>query len=75
MHMLLLIHALVRLAYDYTLFNNIVNADVYKKWALTTAHSGNRKWLIEELNKIIDNSQFLPDHDHICYAYGISGFK
>jgi hypothetical protein len=62
--------ALGRLAYDYTLFNNVVNIDVYKKWALTTAHSGNRKWLIEELNKIIDNSQFLPDHDHICYAYG-----
>jgi hypothetical protein len=62
--------SLVRLAYDYTLFNNVVNADLYKKWALTTVHCGNRKCLTDELNKIIDSSQFLPDHDHICYAYG-----
>ena len=60
---------LVRLAYNYTLFNNVVNANIYKKWAMASVHSGNRKWLVEELNKIIDNPQFLPDHDHICYAY------
>jgi len=62
--------SVVRLAYDYTLFNNIVNTSIYKKWAIKAVHSGNRKWLVEEISKIIDNSQFLPDHDHICYAYG-----
>src|SRR5919112_1488854 len=37
---------LVRLSYDYGLFNNVVNVDIYKKWAMTATHSGNRKWLV-----------------------------
>jgi hypothetical protein len=61
--------SIARLAYDYNLFNNVVNVDIYKKWALNAVHSGNRELLIDEINKMIDSKQFLPDHDYLCYAY------
>jgi hypothetical protein len=62
--------AIVRLAYDYTLFNNVVNADIYRKWALSCIHSGQRELIIDEIHKNIDSYQFLPDHDYLFYAYG-----
>jgi hypothetical protein len=60
---------IVRFAYDYTLFNNVVNDDIYKKWALSCVHSGQREWLVDDINQNIDSPQFLPDHDYLFYAY------
>jgi hypothetical protein len=62
--------AIVRLAYDYALFNNVVNVDIYRKWALSCIHSGQREMIIDEINKNIDSYRFLPDHDFLFYAYG-----
>lgn len=62
--------SILPLGYNYDKFNNIVNIDIYKKWALNVVHTGNREWLIAEINKYIDSEHFLPDNDHFCYAYG-----
>ncbi len=61
--------AIVRLGYDYNLFNNVVNAEIYRRWALDAVHTGNRDFLTEEINQRIDSERFLPDHDYLCYAY------
>ena len=61
--------AIVRLGYDYSLFNNVVNAEIYRRWALDAVHTGNKALLTEEINLRIDSERFLPDHDHLCYAY------
>lgn len=64
-----IISSVVRLGYDYNLFNNVVNADVYRRWALDAVHTGNKELLIEEINQRIDSERFLPNHDYLCYAY------
>jgi hypothetical protein len=65
------IHAvLARLGYEYNVFDNIPNSNVYRKWALNAIHSGNSKWLIDELYQRIDNENFLRNNDYLCYAYG-----
>jgi hypothetical protein len=63
--------SVVRLGYDYELFNpKGVNASLYRKWAIDTVHSGNTEWLTQQIKQEIDSEGFLPDHDHLCYAYG-----
>ncbi len=42
---------------------------MYRRWALDAVHTGNKGLLIEEINQRIDSERFLPDHDHLCYAY------
>jgi hypothetical protein len=59
-----------RLGYDYNLFNNTVNAEIYRRWALDAVHTGNKNLLIDEINKRIESGNFLPNHDDLCYAYG-----
>lgn len=64
-----IVSAVLRLSFDYELFNNTVNVELYRKWALQTITNGNKHLLVEELNKYIDSSGFLPNHDYLCYAY------
>jgi hypothetical protein len=61
--------SVVRLGYDFDLFNNAVNAEVYRRWALDAVHTGNKELLTEEINQRIDSERFLPNHDYLCYAY------
>ncbi len=62
--------ALARLGYEYNAFYNIPNSNVYRKWALNVIHTGNSKWLLDELYQMIDNENFLRNNDYLCYAYG-----
>jgi hypothetical protein len=65
------IHAvLARLGYEYNAFYITPNSNVYRKWALSAIHSGNSKWLLDELHQMIDNEHFLQNNDYLCYAYG-----
>lgn len=43
--------SVVRLAFDYKLFDNVVNDLKYKKWALNVIYSGNRYFLVDEINR------------------------
>jgi hypothetical protein len=61
---------LARLGYEYNAFYNIPNSNVYRKWALNVIHTGNSKWLLDELYQMIDNENFLRNNDYLCYAYG-----
>lgn len=61
--------SLLRLSFDYELFNNTVNVEVYRRWALHIITSGRKHILLEEINGYIDSAEFLPDNDFLCYAY------
>ncbi|HYF99870.1 MAG TPA: DUF4185 domain-containing protein [Candidatus Saccharimonadales bacterium] len=64
-----IISAVLRLSFDYELFGNTVNVEVYRKWALQAITSGKKQMLVEEVNSYIDSRYFLPDHNYLCYAY------
>ena len=61
---------LLKLTYDYDRFTNIPNYAIHKKWAINSIHKGYSYLLIEQLNQIIEEKDFLPDKDYLCYAYG-----
>ena len=61
---------LLKLTYDYNRFTNIPNYSIHKKWAVNSIHRGYSYLLIEQLNQIIEEKDFLPDKDYLCYAYG-----
>ena len=61
---------LLKLTYDYDRFTNIPNYVIHKKWAVNAIHKGYSYLLIEQLNQIIEEKDFLPDKDYLCYAYG-----
>ena len=61
---------LLKLTYDYDRFTNIPNYAIHKKWAVNAIHKGYSYLLIEQLNQIIEEKDFLPDKDYLCYAYG-----
>jgi Domain of unknown function (DUF4185) len=61
---------LVKLTYDNDRFANIPNYMIHKKWAIETIHNGDSSILIEQLNQIVEEKDFLPDQDYLCYAYG-----
>ena len=61
---------LVKLTYDYDRFANIPNYMIHKKWAIETIRTRYSSILIEQLNQIVEEKDFLPDQDYLCYAYG-----
>jgi len=61
---------LVKLTYDYDRFANIPNYMIHKKWAIETIRTRYSYILIEQLNQIVEEKDFLPDQDYLCYAYG-----
>jgi hypothetical protein len=61
---------LVKLTYDYDRFANIPNYIIHKKWAIETIHKEDTYLLIEQLNQIIEEKDFLPNQDYLCYGYG-----
>jgi len=61
---------LLKLTYDYDRFTNIPNYAIHKKWAINSIHKGYSYLLIEQLNQVIEEKNFLPDNDYLCYAYG-----
>jgi len=61
---------LVKLTYDYDRFANVPNYIIHKKWAIETKHKEHKYLLIEQLNQLIEEKDFLPNQDYLCYAYG-----
>ena len=61
---------LFKLTYNYNRFANIPNYTIYKKWAINAIQKGHSYLIIEQLNQIIEEKDFLPDKDYLCYASG-----
>jgi hypothetical protein len=61
---------LVKLTYHYDRFANTPNYMIYKKWAIEAIYNGHSSMLIEQLNQIIEEKDFLPDQDYLCHAFG-----
>jgi hypothetical protein len=61
--------AISRLTYDYSIFKNSIDETIHKKWALDAIHSGNKEWLVSEIEQAVGHKGFILSNDHLCYAH------